>query len=481
LRLPILCAAGIAALTLGACAVYRHEAEAPAPERARLTPAVQQRIDAIMLGAIAHQHLASVTLAIARDGSIIYARGYGYRDLAKRLPATPNTIYNIASISKQFTAACIMLLQQDGKLTIDDPLSKYLPDFPNAGRITLRNLLNHTSGLVDYLDILDAKDLSTPKILAALRKAPLRFAPGTQYQYSNSNYILLGEVVHKASGVPFDAFVRRRVFQPLGLVSTSVGTAPKDLPNGALGYTVVDGRIALAPQLPASALDFPDGGVNTSVRDLVKWDAALDSGQLVRDNLLQMMFTPGPHGDETTYRYGLGLVIDNVYGHREVAHQGEYGGYAGENVTFPDDRFSVILLGNTEGFNEELIAREIFALFFPPTPGQESAALASAPGEHAATTLAARSWLEALTSGTVDRKKMTPGLAASTSDAELGAFRRELGRNGALERFSFVVRDSDSAGATDYYRLYYPGAIFSYGFRLSRAGKIESFSLSRED
>jgi D-alanyl-D-alanine carboxypeptidase len=477
LRLSVRCVVAAVALTLGACAVDRNIDNGGKVDRPRLTPAVQKQIDAIALGALAHQHLAGLTLAIAMAGTIIYSRGYGYRNLARHLLATPDTIYNIASMSKQFTAACIMLLQQDGKLTIDDPLSKYLPDLPNARNITLRNLLNHTSGFIDYLDVLDANDVTTPRILAALRKAPLQFAPGSRYQYSNSNYILLGQVVQKASGMPFDEFVRRRIFRPLRLTSTSIGTAPKDLPNGALGYTVVDGRIKLAQQLGASELDFPDGGVNSTVADLVKWDAALDSGRVVRNDLLQMMFTPGPHGAETTYQYGLGLVIDSVYGHREVAHQGEYAGYAGENVTFPDDRFTVILLGNTEGFNEELLAREIFGLFYPPTTAQQEAALESVAGERHATTIAARAWLDELTSGTVDRKKMTSAMASSVSDAQLGVLRRELKSDGTLERFIFVARD----GGIDYYRLYYPGAVVSYGFSLDRTGKIQSFSFSRED
>jgi D-alanyl-D-alanine carboxypeptidase len=475
------CIAGAAAVALAACAAQHGRTERGRVDHLQLTPSVRRQIDAIALGALAHQHLASVTLAVASGGTIIYTRGYGYRNLAKRLPATPDTIYNIASMSKQFTAACVMLLQQDGTLTIDDRLSKYIPELLYARSITLRNLLNHTSGLVDYLDLLDARDLSTIKILAALKKAPLRFAPGSRYEYSNSNYVLLGEVVRRASGMPFDDFVRRRIFAPLGLTSTSVGTAPKDLVNGAIDYTVVDGRIELGPQLGAAELDFPDGGVNSTVGDLVKWDTALDAGRVVRDDLVRMMFTPGPHGTETTYDYGLGLTIANAYGHREVAHQGEYAGYAGENVTFPDDRFDVILLGNTEGFNEELIAREIFALFYPPTPAQQAASLTSAPGERRTTTNAAWSWLDELTSGHVDRGKMTADLSASTSGAQLASLRQQLKSHGSLERFIFIVRDSDTVGVTDYYRLYYPGAVVSYAFSLNRAGKIQSFSFSRED
>ena len=340
---------------LGFAATTSHSAA----DQQQLSPQIRQQIDELARGALIHQHLASLSLAIAKDGTVIYPRAYGYRDVAKHLPATPDTIYNIASMSKQFAAACIMLLQQDGKLSVDDRLSKYLPELPTARKITLRNLLNHTSGLPDYLDLIGDNGLSPGKILASLKKAPLQFTPGTKYQYSNSNYILLGLVVQKASGRTYDDFVTRRIFRPLHLASTTTGTAPMDMSTGALGYTVVDGRPTPAPPQGVSQLDFPDGGVNSTAGDLAQWDVALDSGRVVRNDLLRMMFAPGPHGAESTTGYGLGLVVDRAYGHREISHQGEWIGYAGENVTFPDDRFAVVLLSNTDSFNEELLARRL--------------------------------------------------------------------------------------------------------------------------
>ncbi len=464
------------ALLISAC---RHGALATTA--ATPTPAWRPQVDALANGALQHQHLASLSLAVARNGVVLYAQAYGYRNLAKRLPATPQTIYNIASMTKQFTAACVMLLQQDGKLNVDDPISRFLPGFPNGERITIRNLLNHTSGLADYLDLLDANSLSLPKILAAVEKAPLRFPPGARYEYSNSNYVLAGIIVSKASGMPFDTFLTKRIIMPLQLRATSIGTTPINMPDGALGYTVVNGRTTLTPPQGVSILDYPDGGVNTTALDLVKWDDALDSGRVVNEKLLKMMMTPGPHGAETTYNYGFGLGIDSAYGHREIAHQGEWTGYSGENVTFPDDRFVVILLSNTDGFNEEFLAREIFAIFEHPSLAEHAVELTSVAGENPRATRLAQIVLAELTAGRLDSTKLTPDLNKQMTPLHVAALQRMLAGYGRLKRMIFLGRDAHTEGVSEIYRLFYPSAVVSYWVQLGSNGDVQDVSFSRED
>jgi len=337
---------------------------------------MRRQVDWLARQTLTEQHLAGFSLAIARDGKPIYTQAYGYRNIAQQLPATPQTIYNIGSITKQFTATSIMLLQEDGKLNIDDPLSRYFANYPWADHVTVRELLNHTSGIPDYLNILDNKSLTLPKIVRALEKTRLKFAPGSKYEYSNSNYILLGVIVQRVSGVPYDDFLRRRIFQPLHLTATSIGTTPLDMTNGARGYTVVNGHTkAVDPRADSVAiLDFPDGGVNTNVLDLAKWDTALDTGRVVKLKTLKTMFTPwteGKHTSETlggaTNRstgYGIGLRIRYLSGHREVMHDGEWTGFAGSNATFPDDGFVIVILSNTDGFDEDPLTNKIFTLFY---------------------------------------------------------------------------------------------------------------------
>jgi CubicO group peptidase (beta-lactamase class C family) len=370
-RLVIGVATATAALAMVACAA-RHATEAPTSSpisgRIAISPEFRTAIDTMVQATIAQQHLAGVSLAIAQNGSILYARGYGWRNVAKRLPARADTVYNIASISKQFTAASALLLQQDGRLSLDDPLSKYLPSLRHAHEVTLLEMLNHTSGLPDYLDLVDNNNLSYPVIISALKNAPLRFKPGTKFQYSNTNYVLMGPIVQQASGVPYDDFVTRRIIRPLHLSSTSVGTTPIDMPNGATGYTVIKGKLVSTPPQAAAVaiLDFPDGAVNSTVTDLVAWDAALDNGQVVDEQNLRLMMTPGHYRAERRAWYGVGLEITQVNGHREVFHQGQWTGYAGENATFPDDGFDVVLLSNTDTFDEQNLVLRIFELFHTP-------------------------------------------------------------------------------------------------------------------
>lgn len=346
-----------------ACACAR--TSQPAVPSPTPTSAIAPRIDALLNDAVARQRLAGVSLAVARDGRVLYAKGYGYRDIAKRLPATPETIYNIASNSKQFTSACVLLLQQDGKLNIDDKLSKYLPELPYADKITIREVLNHTSGLSDYLDIIDEAHITPAKVDGALPKLKLRFPPGSKYEYSNSNYIIAGLVVATVSRMSYDAFLRKRILVPLGLRSTTVGTAPMDLPDGALGYMVVKGRIVPTVQQTVSQLDYPDGNVNSTVLDLVRWDDALDGGRVVDKQLLKIMFTPSAHKADWPDGYGLGLGVDHVGAHREIVHTGGWTGFSSENATFPDDRFAIILLSNSDEFSKDALVKRIFRLFYP--------------------------------------------------------------------------------------------------------------------
>ena len=244
-------------------------AAAPSAE-AIFGPDSQQRVDALVQSTMAHQHLPGLSLAIARHGHVLYARGYGYRDLSKRAHADATTVYNIASNSKQFTATAIMLLQEEGKLRLDDRLSRYLPEFRYGAQITLRELLTHTSGVPDYVDLNDLPHRATAKQFVDLvRDAPLDFPPGARFEYSNTNYVILGMLVEQVGGTSYSSFLSHRIFDPLKMTNASTRVIPASQPDGALGYTY-DNGIVLAPQTPDD-LGYGDGTVNASVLDLVKW------------------------------------------------------------------------------------------------------------------------------------------------------------------------------------------------------------------
>jgi CubicO group peptidase (beta-lactamase class C family) len=207
--------------------------------------------------------------------------------------------------------------------------------------------------LSDYLDQLDNNALTYTKVRATVYKLMLRFKPGTKYEYSNSNYIVAGLIVEKVSGMPYDTFVRTHIFGPLGLHHTTIGTSPLDLPGGSIGYTVVKGKtVPVDPRADSTTiLDFPDGGINSTVLDLVVWDDALDSGRVIYPDMLKLMFTPSPYKADWAKGYGLGVGLDSVSGHLEAAHTGGWTGFTGENATLPHDRIAVIMLTNTDTFD----------------------------------------------------------------------------------------------------------------------------------
>lgn len=434
------------------------------------TPAIAARIDALVQAAMAHQHLPGLSLAVAHDGEILYARGYGVRDNASQAPADAHTIYNIGSVTKQFTATAIMLLRHDGKLKLDDRLSRYIPTYAQAGRITLRELLNHTSGIPDYTDLSNVPHHATAmEFFELVAKMPLHFVPGTRYEYSNTNFIVLGIIVEQVSKMPYGEFLERRIFKPLGMTQTSTRVVPQSQPDGAVGYTYQHPDVKPIPQT-IDDLGYGDGTVNSSVLDLVKWDTALDSGRVVDAASWRAMTTP-PHAQgegASDGAYGFGLSVGSFMGRRQVQHYGLNPGYATLNATYPDDRFDIVMMSNGDAFDETWLERRIFALFFPSRAGDRTDYDPPAPGEDPAVTTRAMTALNRLQTGAIG------GNASRQMSADAGAA-------GSPRRIVFEGIDYRSGGQTYVYTLYFASAVVEYDFSIDPRGKITSLVLARED
>jgi D-alanyl-D-alanine carboxypeptidase len=446
-----------------------------------LDPQTRARVDALVRSTMAHQHLPGLSIAIARGNQRLYERGYGYRDFARRIPADIGTVYNIASCTKQFTAAAIMLLQQDGKLRLDDKLSRYLPEFRHGASITLRELLTHTSGIPDYADLNDLPHHATAREFVDLvRNAPLDFPPGTQFEYSNTNYVILGMIVEQVSGLSYSAFLSQRIFGPQGMNATSTRVVPDSQPDGAVGYTY-DNKIVAAPQTPDD-LGYGDGTINTSVDDLVTWDSALDGGDVVSAASWRAMTRAplrsgyGPRGG-----YGYGLDLSTLYGHREVSHEGFNVGFASVNATFPDDDVEIIALSNGDPFYEDLFVKRVFALIIPPTAAQLAADARSAPGEDAAVTSATKRLLADMQAGRVDLHAVTAGLAAQLAPARSRQLCDDAGAVGPQTKL--IYRDWQYRDRIkDYsYEAHFATAVVAVDVTLAPGGKIASIELARED
>jgi CubicO group peptidase (beta-lactamase class C family) len=468
----------VAAALLPALAVV-----APGPTRAQIRteavpPAIAARIDALLEAAMVHQHLPGLAVAVERDGTVIYARGYGYRQLAQHARADEHTVYNIASASKQFAASSIMLLAQAGKLRVDDRLSRYFPDYKYGARISLREMLNHTSGIPDYTDLPNVPHNAGPlEDFALVRNLPLAFPPGSRYQYSNTNYVLLALIVQKVGGEPYARFVTERLFRPTGMDGASIHRLPSGVPDGATGYTWDGKKIVAVPRTPDD-FGFGDGDVNASVVDLMKWDAALDGGRVVDAASWREMTTiPKAQGETTTSGYGFGLELDELDGRRYVYHGGAQYGFKTVNSTLPDQRFAVVLVSNSDAFYQYWLIKQIIAMFYPPSPGQ---ATAGAPGEDPAIRRAALALVGQMQSGTIARSsRFTAEFNASLKSARAETLR--VGAVGRLQRAAYGGMFYRGGKLVYPYLLTFPHSVVNYYYVLGRDGRVEGALFQRAD
>ena len=303
------------------------------------------KVDALM-----HAYDGAVpgaSVLVVRDGVPIVRRGYGFADLEAHRAATPRTNYRLASVTKQFTAACILLLAGDGRLGLDDRVRHWLPGLPAAAdTITIRHLLTHTGGLIDYEDIMPpgrTTQLRDADVLHLLESQDrLYFAPGSRYRYSNGGYALLALIVEKAAGESFQAFLRQRIFVPLGMSDTLayVKQGPP-VPDRAYGYTGTHGTWTRTDQSLTSAV-LGDGGIYSSIDDLAKWDAALYDDRLLGEESRRLAFTPWTKTDDPAVGYGFGWRITG----ETLWHSGESIGFRNVIVRWPQRHLTVIVLTN---------------------------------------------------------------------------------------------------------------------------------------
>jgi CubicO group peptidase (beta-lactamase class C family) len=314
------------------------------------------------------QHIPGLSLAVVKDGKVIKANGYGLANIETKAPATPETVYQLASVTKQFTATAILLLVQDGKVALDDPVSRYLRGTPETWKdITVRHLLTHTSGIKDYLNELHEntrEDTTTEKILRLVTGLPMNFAPGERFGYSNTGYVMLAMIVNEVSGKPYDVFLAERVFKPLGMNATRRSSLDDIIPNRAAGYTWTGSGWRNSPYLNPTLWDNGDGGMLSTVLDLAKWDAALGGDTLLTGAVKERMWTAGTLKDGKSFDYGFGWAVDQQRGHRRIWHSGGRPGTATIISRYVDDRITVILLTNSGASTERLclgVARQYIA------------------------------------------------------------------------------------------------------------------------
>lgn len=322
-----------------------------------------RQTDAVVEAQRQAQKIPGVSLAVCRDGKIVKATGYGLANVELNVPVTPETIFQTGSVGKQFTAMAVMMLVEEGKIALDDKLTKYIAESPAIwADVSIRESLTHTSGIADYGGeeetmgkgvINFRKDYSEEELLQAFSKMPMDFAPGEKWSYSNTGYVLLGIVIHRVTGKFYGDFLQERVFRPTQMNSTRIISEADIVPHRSSGYRLVKGELKNQEWVSPSLNTTADGALYTNVLDLAKWDAVLDTKTLVKQSSFDAMWTPVKLNNGSTYPYGFGWDLAPRNGRRAVSHDGAWQGFTMSIARYLDDRLTVIVMTNLDENNSQ--------------------------------------------------------------------------------------------------------------------------------
>lgn len=340
-------------------------------------PAVaEDAVDKLIHSEMQKQHIPGVALLVARSGKVIRAQGYGFSNVELQVPVKPETVFQSGSLGKQFTATAVMMLVEEGKIRLDDPIKRYLKDGPDTwNQVTVRELLSHTAGFTDYPKNFDfRKDYTEPQLLKIVEGIPFAFEPGTKWSYSNLGYLTLGVLIHRVTGEFYGDFLQERIFRPLGMTTTRIISESDIVPNRAAGYQLVKGELKnqdwVSPTLNTTA----DGALYFSILDLAKWDAALYTEKLLKRSSLEQMWTVAKlkSGKENSGHYGFGWFVENIDGKRVVRHEGEWQGFTSFITRHIDDQTTVVLLTNLADATLEPVGEEIVQVYRSEEPSPSS-------------------------------------------------------------------------------------------------------------
>ncbi len=434
--------------------------------------ALDDRLSALASDAIQSQHAPGGAVAVVRDGTILYAKGFGLRNIAANEPVDADTQFEVGSVTKQFTAAAILQLKEQRKLRLDDPLSKYVPLFPHAHEITLRQLLNQVSGLPNYTDVnhfisIAKQPGSFEKIEGLIAGQPLHFKPGTKWEYSNTNYVALGRVIEVVSHQSYASYIRTQIFQPAGMTRSGMIADEPTLTDFATPYWQgMKNSETLSPAQPLyDAWAGAAGAIVSTVGDLARWDLALQSGKIVSPADFTLMTTPGKLANGTPTDYGFGWQIDSVDGQTRIWHNGGTFGSSSSNVTFPAQNLDIIVLENEDGAATSALATKLYEAMFPAfavvavTPGE---------GEDPAVTVRAKSLIDAAVKGAFPDEQLSPLVRQKIPPAKQQEIGQQLATLGAVKDVIFKKKAELGEDTTYLYRVDFANATVNFSLSINK-------------
>lgn len=396
------------------------------------------------------KHIPGLSVAVLKEGKILKIQNYGLANIETHLAATSQTVYKIGSLSKQFIAAAMMMLQQRGKIDLNSPISMYLDSLPPTWQgITVRNLLTHTSGLVrDDPDFDPLKVRTLSQDIKVIYSLPLDFAPGTKWDYSNMNYYVLAAIIEKVTGINWAKWISQNIFDPSGMHQTRTTSMTDLVPNRAGGYKNTSAGWENAEIWLALR---PSGAFLSSISDLAKWDSILYTNKLLTTASKKQMWTAMKLNDSTSTHYGMAWFIDSVNNHLRVHHDGGVPGFRSDFERFPDDKLSVIVLTNTGNANAERIAQNIAGFFMPVLKPLSAQAL---PDKEPEITAIVKSFIKRLQQqSTIDTNTLSVEIAKAYNKDAAQALANAI--SGKIYSITLIGRQERNSRRTYRYRLDY--------------------------
>ena len=443
-------------------------------------PGRTDKIDDYITGQIKRLHFPGASLAIVRDGHITKAQGYGFANLELRSPATKETVYEIGSTSKQFTATAIMMLVEEGKVRLDNTITKYFPEAPQAWRdVTIRHLLTHTSGIQNHVAVPHWLDVfrtnlafetapSRDELLKMFFKLPLEFQPGETWAYDNTGYYLLGIIIEKASGKSYWQFLDERIFKPLGMNATRSTDPQPIVRNRASGYEWKNDHFENRPVL-LPTIAFSAGSLLSTVEDMAKWGPALYTEKLLKKSSLDQMWTAVATNDGAAapFNYGFGWFIDSYHGHRLVQHSGGTPGFSSAMYRFVSDKLTIIILTNHADRILDQLAIDLAGISLPALKRPDAN---TDPDPQ--TTAMLKDVVSGLLKGKAEPESFTAAMRIFLSTATGKAFWKWFADHGELSSFIFSDREDRGDGQVLRYKISLGGNWYWFSVLMTKDGKI---------
>ena len=453
--------------------------------------AAPDKIDEYITTEMKREHIPGLALGVYRRGDIVRAQGYGLANVELNVPVKPETIFQSGSIGKQFAATAIMMLVEEGKVNLEDSVTKYFDHAPDIWKpVKIKNLLSHTSGLAEYESDERTKpgapfylrlDWTEDQLFDKIAALPMDFQPGGKWRYTNTNYVILGMLIHKVTGQFYGDYLAQRIFRPLGMTATRIISERDIIPNRSSGYELVKGELKNQEWVSPTFNSTADGALYFNVLDLAKWDAALYTEKLINKASLDRMWTVFPlnDGKPNSGHYGFAWAIDEVNGHRVIEHGGAWQGFTASIARYVDDGLTVVVLTNLDAAHARpgKIAHQVAGLYNGALMPPHAKAIDDTEPK---LTAFVRATLERIAAGSPDSESFTPEARAFFFPKRIDDVRAVLEDQGAIQGFEVILRNDKGDEPVRRYRLIASQGSALFTIRFSKDGKIAGLRFELE-